>query len=676
MLSHTIIQHPAAYCTKALSVAKQFFFWMDGWMDERMMDERMMDERRDAPFLLCARRGGASSCMMEQQVRGLHEAAVVGNSATISLLIQGGCALDLQNKNGNTALHEASWHGFYQCVKLLLKAGADVNISNKAGHTALHLASQNAHAQTARLLLVAGAKADNKNKEGDTCLHVAARYNNTTLVRMLLRSMCSVDQRNQKGETALHVAAALNHKKTVQLLLHAGSAANITNNEGKTALDKARDNNHRHVACLLARDPQVQKHLQGRSAKDRAAELRTLPVATKALHLKKNPVIEDKLWTKYRNISYTVYRDKDGSLQQAACGGCPCGGCPCGGCPCGGCPCGGCPCRTLIRKLQQQVKATQEEMRLQMFRMQKVDNKLCEMDLRNKHQISSHRKHGSCVKQAGTRRHFKRRRAAQVEVESLGYKLLSPSVESDSERQSIPLLSAGSPGSPGSPGSSGSPGFPGSSGSPGSPGSSGSPGSRASLATHVNIFPAPCSLNAVLQDWTGSEEYKLYLQLKENSSLDADQNTAFLSLPGRHALGVLVASDDPGSQSPGLRDGDTPVLPCGQGLANTTTRSQGKTEWREATCARMQATQNTRLEFFIEPTFSQERNTLHAVEVTQRFFETVTVQLERWYERKVLEVEQQTKLRVQQDKQELLQHINTLEEELRRMKMDEKAGKT
>ena len=60
-------------------------------------------------------------------------------------------------------------------------------------------------------------------------------------------------------------------------------------------------------------------------------------------------------------------------------------------------------------------------------------------------------------------------------------------------------------------------------------------------------------------------------------------------------------------------------------------------------------------------------------QVTQRFFETVSTQLERWYERKITEVEQQTELRVQQDRKELLQQINTLEEELHRLKTNEKA---
>nr|XP_046269915.1 ankyrin repeat domain-containing protein 6 [Scatophagus argus] len=87
-------------------------------------------------------------------------------------------------------------------------------------------------------------------------------------------------------------------------------------------------------------------------------------------------------------------------------------------------------------------------------------------------------------------------------------------------------------------------------------------------------------------------------------------------------------------------------------------------------------TEGTRtLEFFIdrptEPTFSQERNNLHAKEVTQRFFETVSTQLERWYERKIVEVERETELRGQQDREELLQRICILEGELQRLKTNE-----
>ncbi|KAM7119487.1 ankyrin repeat domain-containing protein 6 isoform 7-T10 [Ciconia maguari] len=61
----------------------------------------------------------------------LHRAAVVGNTDVIATLIQEGCALDRQDKDGNTALHEACWHGFSQSAKVLVKAGANVLAKNK-----------------------------------------------------------------------------------------------------------------------------------------------------------------------------------------------------------------------------------------------------------------------------------------------------------------------------------------------------------------------------------------------------------------------------------------------------------------------------------------------------------------------------------------------------------------
>lgn len=60
-------------------------------------------------------------------------------------------------------------------------------------------------------------------------------------------------------------------------------------------------------------------------------------------------------------------------------------------------------------------------------------------------------------------------------------------------------------------------------------------------------------------------------------------------------------------------------------------------------------------------------------QVTQHFFDTVSTQLERWYERKLVEVKQQMELKAQQDRKELLQRISLLEEELERLKINESA---
>ncbi|KAL0169152.1 hypothetical protein M9458_033748, partial [Cirrhinus mrigala] len=70
----------------------------------------------------------------------------------------------------------------------------------------------------------------------------------------------------------------------------------------------------------------------------------------------------------------------------------------------------------------------------------------------------------------------------------------------------------------------------------------------------------------------------------------------------------------------------------------------------------------------VEATFTQERANLHAMEVTQRFFETVSTQLERWYERKIQEAQKVAEQKALQDRASLLERINTLEEELQRLR--------
>uniref|UniRef100_A0A8C5QJT9 Ankyrin repeat domain 6 n=1 Tax=Leptobrachium leishanense TaxID=445787 RepID=A0A8C5QJT9_9ANUR len=208
------------------------------------------------------------------QQTALHRAAVVGHSEVLAALIQEGCALDRQDKDGNTALHEAAWHGFSQSVKLLVKAGANVLARNKAGNTPLHLACQNGHSQSCRILLLAGSRADLKNNAGDTSLHVAARYNHLSIIRVLLSAFCSVNEKNQVGDTPLHVAAALNHRKVIKVLLEAGADATLLNNAGQIALDTARHNNNCDVALLLTKAPQVLRFSRGRSLRKKREKLK------------------------------------------------------------------------------------------------------------------------------------------------------------------------------------------------------------------------------------------------------------------------------------------------------------------------------------------------------------------------------------------------------------------
>ncbi|XP_035802653.1 ankyrin repeat domain-containing protein 6 isoform X2 [Amphiprion ocellaris] len=627
-----------------------------------------------------------SLCQGSGHLTALHQSSMVGNSETMAALIQGGCAVDLQDRDGNTALHEVSWHGFSQCVKLLVKTGADVHIKNKAGNTALHLACQNAHAETTRLLLLGGSTPDTKNNMGDTCLHVAARYNNLTLVKMLLSSLCSVTERNQGGDTALHVAAALNHKKTVQLLLDAGTDCKIRNKAGKTALDKARDNNHKEVALLLARAPQIQHFLKGRTVRKRrvklaakhriqsASRVETLPhkdrlsvvakttsrTAVKDLdedddfHAKKDLLCDHGRDSSQQNGKtyqlYTLYRDKEGNIRQA--------------------PASRCHCKPLLKMLEGQLQTMQGEMRLHILnvqvqvnsRLEKMDrrtrNQIKVLDMLNQERVAAERQSMICMmeqkaaecreealmSQAAVKHKLKRwcishlkGMDVHIPAESRYYKVLpSPLVEqsvAEANSELFPLLSGDS---------------------------------NTSLATYVNTLPSQStySMGCPEQEQMGS---RTYFEMKVDRSPDDYENTGLFPLPAKCEEAFSSSSKQSCISDPGSSQ-----IPHQEHSFSRQHKKHFGVLMSASSHAGIYADSTTTHDCFIdhtsEPTFSKERNNLHTMEVTQRFFETVSTQLERWCERKILEVEQQTELRAQQDRKKLLERISMLEEELQRLK--------
>lgn len=75
-----------------------------------------------------------------------------------------------------------------------------------------------------------------------------------------------------------------------------------------------------------------------------------------------------------------------------------------------------------------------------------------------------------------------------------------------------------------------------------------------------------------------------------------------------------------------------------------------------------------------EPSFAQERDNMHAMEVTQYFFEAVSTQMERWYERKVQEARRHADQRAQADRAALIDRIACLEDELRTLRTNRHDG--
>ncbi|KAM4723463.1 uncharacterized protein FYW61_014230 [Anableps anableps] len=545
----------------------------------------------------------------------LHRSAMVGNSETMAALIAGGCAVDLQDPLGNTALHEVSWHGFTQCVKLLVKAGADVHVKNKAGNTALHLACQNAHAPTAQLLLLGGSNPDAKNKVGDTCLHVAARYNNLNLMKILLRSRCCLKETNQVGDTALHVTAALNHRKAVQFLLSAGIDVRVRNKAGKTALDKAREHQSKQVALLLSKVPQV-RYMRRKTMKKPRLRAPTRPTKDGTCEMKqteprsgdkdldeedltsgrKHKVQKDEFWDEGGKTFqlYSLYRDREGRVRKA--------------------PASSCLSESFLKKLQDNLMTTKEELRLQILNIQEeLHSQMDRMERHNKHQL---RKLDVLIqeKAASERRSITSRmeqRAAQDRAETLR----------NQQKQTwsrLPLLFSGDSSPSGS----------------------------------TNTLRPRCFESLRLAEPTGN---RTYFEMKVDRC--AEQNPeSFPTVSAAPCWHPAVLQNLPHSAD----DNKEPS-------SSTSTGPQ------EEAWGPMKDTMV--LEFLMdrpaEPTFIQERKHLHAIEVTQQFFDAVSAQLERWCSRKILEVELQSELRARAERKEMLQRIRELEEELHRLQTNE-----
>ncbi|XP_010285580.1 PREDICTED: ankyrin repeat domain-containing protein 6 isoform X1 [Phaethon lepturus] len=640
----------------------------------------------------------------------LHRAAVVGNTDVIATLIQEGCALDRQDKDGNPALHEACWHGFSQSAKVLVKAGANVLAKNKAGNTPLHLACQNSHSQSTRVLLLGGSRADLKNNAGDTCLHVAARYNHLPIVRVLLSAFCSVHEKNQAGDTALHVAAALNHRKVVKLLLEAGADTSVVNNAGQTPLEVARQHNNPEVALLLTKASQVSRFNRGRSLRkkrerlkeerraqsvprdevvqskgsisaaddtpssdqpvQRKSDLKDEPRSTspdpKGKKSKKkkpkekvsalsdpiSPADQQTLPRPQQNVPkrrsrhhgsspppphevrayqlYTLYRGKDGKVMQA--------------------PINGCRCEPLINKLENQLEATVEEIKAELGTVQdKMNVKLGQMESKTQHQLRVldklmaerlsaerteclHRlqQHTELEKNEGEKRQIslvdELKTWCMLKIQNLELKL---SGDSRSSRPKSTLSTCES-----------------------------SVGTEQQLIIGGPVSSAPAQDVRPKDKAVSASTFHRFQQDLPSSEL--------LGSKLRHVKvqAALQPLTEPAKSEPQ----SSYFIDKGTQTKKSSKSGQSRHKALHHAGAHQSQEQQPSALPAGQPPAPPLRDTSQALEITQYFFEAVSTQMEKWYERKIEEARCQANQKAQQDKAALKEHIKSLEEELSKLR--------
>jgi ankyrin repeat protein len=119
--------------------------------------------------------------------QALMRAALTGQAAAISALVDKGADVNAKDQSGRTALMEAAFGGHVETVQALIERGADVNAKDHSGWTALMEAASKGHTRMVRVLLDAGADAKVKHKKGWTALKAAAK-GHVEIIKLLKRA--------------------------------------------------------------------------------------------------------------------------------------------------------------------------------------------------------------------------------------------------------------------------------------------------------------------------------------------------------------------------------------------------------------------------------------------------------------------------------------------------------
>jgi ankyrin repeat protein len=195
----------------------------------------------------------------------------LGSVDVAEALIEGHAAVDVRDRDGNTALHRAVAHGHDGLVRWLLAHGAEADARNRSGATPLMAART---ADAVEMLCAHGASVHAATADGTAALLTAAGAGRTTVVRALLARGADPHAANRLGETALHHAALVPDMEggtaCLEALLDAQADVNEETNEGMTPL---------MVAARCAHVPSVIL-LLGRGARVDAATRSTSRSAT------------------------------------------------------------------------------------------------------------------------------------------------------------------------------------------------------------------------------------------------------------------------------------------------------------------------------------------------------------------------------------------------------------
>ena len=122
----------------------------------------------------------------EDRITSLHKAAWDGDKEQVVALLSSDVDPNVQDNNGYVPLHDAVIQGHGKIVSILLQAGAHIDIQDKEfGYTPLHDAARQGYNTISKLLLDAGARRDLRSFEGHTPQECAENYKQYAAAQLL-----------------------------------------------------------------------------------------------------------------------------------------------------------------------------------------------------------------------------------------------------------------------------------------------------------------------------------------------------------------------------------------------------------------------------------------------------------------------------------------------------------
>ncbi|MBN3281034.1 ANKR6 protein, partial [Polyodon spathula] len=632
----------------------------------------------------------------------LHEVSWHGFSQSVKLLVKAGANIHAKNKAGNTALHLACQNGHSQSCRLLLLGGSRPDTKNSVGETCLHVAARYNHVAIITILLGAFCSVSDKNQAGDTPLHIAASLNHKKTARLLLEAGTDSTTLNNAGLTPLDLAREQNRPEVALLLTKAPQVQSFSRGRSvRKRRDKLKEERRaqsvprdemgvwqvtptavttRHAEEETARTSPAPPHLspeqrriKKKSRRRRRRDfLKTQRITTKCSlndtqHRETNqrkrnkrngPSLQPPHSYKAYQL-YTLYRGKDGKIMQA--------------------PINGCRCEPLINKLENQLEATKEELKSEIQTVQQhMNSKLGQLDHKNKLQLKVMDKM-TLERISAERTECLHRIDQRAVLEKLEGEKKQVSVVNDlknwclSKIQNIEVrLSGDSTNS--------------------KPKSSAFEALTESHTTESDLSSWDNGLSRAASLPSGEAQQhslanegsgKQYFVVQQDSPpatsprVVRPKERTFASAVSSWTQTELQETKTPASQprqvqikaSESFCAGTSSLSPPterrssrqGQdGGRHPRKHSQGRIDLPKPKQSQARPPEL--------PAPQQERDTLHALEITQYFFEAVAMQMEKWYERKIEEARSQCEQKAQQDRAALQERVLCLEEELQMLR--------